>query len=371
MEIILFFIGWFIISFLISSLKNSARVVIDPLKIRVVVEEIDNMKVFSVYANGKWQMPIGENSLIFNIRLFQETDNKKLPIMCMIKEWTTKDNIFFNYLSDVSTPGTGSIEFTKEVKMISLPIESLKFPYKGVFNLVFELNLISSLYSKPTIFKTVIHQVRYNATELGYQDRIDGQNKFNENVVKIAAIVSSIDDYSDFDERNIVIDWLDDNQVFEIQKNLIEVFDEITESNISFDESLKTVKNLINEIKSFSSPADKMNIINLLHRISISDEEHDKNEEIIIRTIVKMLEIDEDKYNQMIFKDVKLDSKESFDANFDELLGLRSNMSEAELKDKLKVQYRIWNQKVTSNNMIESKNAKKVLEYISERRSEL
>lgn len=370
MGAIILIIGWFILSYIIASAKNTASVVVNPLKIRILTEKIDKIDVFSVYAKGKWQMPYGVNSLVFIIRLYQEMNDEKYPVMCMIKEWTGDDNLFFNYVSDFSTPGSGTIGFTKEVKMISIPTEALKFAHKGDLNLVFELNLVSLVNNEPAIFRSTTNKLKYSVIEQGYKDRIEGLKKFNENIIKIAAIVSSIDGLSDYEE-DVVIDWLDDNQFFDDQEELLEIFDQTVDSNSSFNDGIIKINTLVNEIKSFASPADKMNILNLLHKISISDNVHSNDEEKMIRHIVTLLEIDEERYNQMIFKDVNLNSTDSIKKDFDKLLGIKDGMSDSEFKEQLKEQYKIWNNKVTSSNIIESKNAKKVLEYISERRSNL
>lgn len=372
MEIIIFFIIMAAINFFINSAKSTAKTTFDPLKIRVVSDKVDNLDVFTVFASGSWNMPHGANSLVYNVKLFQRIGGSdKLPVMCVIKEWTDNSNLFFNYISGITTPGTGTIYFTSEVKLISIPVESLKLPYSGKSDLIFELNLISFGTESPYIFKTTTNSIGFNAVEQGYQDRLDGISNYHRNVVKIAGVLSAVDNDSDIFEREIIEDWLVDNSVSDNLDELLEIFDNEIYEYSDIKDGLSKIKSYVLEIKDFCSPADKINLLNLLHNLSLADDDHNEYEEKIIRYIVKNLNIEEEKYNKLLSRDVKFANAELSENKFDSILGITEEMTNTEIKNILKEQYKIWNQKITSSNVIEAKNARVILEYISERRANL
>lgn len=370
MELLLFFFLFIIFRIIVSSAKTTAKVAMNPLILRIKDEKFDEIDTFGVYINGSFKMPTGSSSLVFRLNLYQDYENKKMPVMCMIEKWTGKDKLFFNYVSDVFTPGSGGISFTSEARIVAIPKEVLKFPFKGKSKLIFELSLIGYTPSGVKVFHEISKDKDFISTAIGYQDRMDNVDNFNISVAKISAVISSIDGDYDDSERTIFENWLEENGLDNSFDELMDTYDDNLDYYGSIDEAISKIDVLLSDIKDNCDPADKMNLLNLIHKISIIDGDHNSDEEKLIRFIVKRLDIDESKYNLLITKDVKISAR-SVEDDFDAILGLSEDLDDVEKKRILKEQFKIWNQKITSSNPIEAKNAKRILEYIAEKRSNI
>lgn len=347
-----------------------------PLSIVLKREKTEGFDTIGVYAIGTFNVLNQTHNIITNvIEMNQVTSSgKREPVICSLEGYTGEDSMFFHYVSkNNSIEAPGVFGFDSLSRVLVIPIDTLKFAESGNIDLEISLEVYGSFLGiSPLLIATSTKRIDLVSNEQGYLEMLDQMNKVNNFTVELAAIMARIDGTADAAKKKAINTWIEKNNSSDTKrKELKTLANEVILSSMNKKTAADRAKSIILELKSITSPADRMNILNLLHSISVADGKRAHLEGSLIYAVVRHFEIDNDKYSSMLTQALPLDAQEDEPIDFDQILGISAKSGVSRQIEILKAQYKEWNKKVNSANPVEAKNARLILDYISKKRAEL
>ena len=386
--IALLFIGWLVYKFFSSfsatpsnnsTTNNNSTNTYNPSKAfstKVVKGRMSNLDTFDISIIGKISFNYGNNVVVFKVEMYDENESIKHPILCQIEELSATDAPIFQYITKSFNVNSREIEYQNWIKVISVPIDALTFPFKGSRKITFKVTVLAANNSSGVdVIKTSTYQMYHNVEYVGYTERDKFSLDFNKNLAALACELSYADGNVDKKEITFIKDRLI-NKLFKKDKEkenkeITQFFEDKIDKVQNYSGSmLDRVVTISNKMIAISDQKQRIEAIEFLINLATIDGDIDKNELVILEKIAEVFKISKEKLNDLKIKIIPPDLSNAEDVA-KEYLKL-DNYKTVEAKKKyLRDLYREWNPLITSNDELTRKKAEQIIKLIAIERSKL
>jgi len=281
---------------------------------------------------------------------------------------TTPDGFFENYIT-----------------FLHLPMQYLGQPFKGKRKLRFylvgtDVNVQSEYGTYSDAESQIRHysskDISHTFSEVGFMENLLNRDEIEKVSIQVALAIAAVDGNLDQKELNEIKKWsnlttfgLDEDQAKEKKKNLTKFIKESYEKAKAKKLSLST---LLGEMNDKALKEQKYELIDLLLKVVGADDTLSKEEDKMLVSIVKKLDIDQNTFNEMKNKTLavigKIETSASSESG-EELLGLSKDMTNAEKCKELRKLFSKWNGQTNSTNKKIKSRAQEMIKLISKLRS--
>ena len=199
--------------------------------------------------------------------------------------------------------------------------------------------------------------ISHTFSEVGFMENLLNRDEIEKVSIQVALAIAAVDGNLDQKELNEIKKWsnlttfgLDEDQAKEKKKNLTKFIKESYEKAKAKKLSLST---LLGEMNDKALKEQKYELIDLLLKVVGADDTLSKEEDKMLVSIVKKLDIDQNTFNEMKNKTLavigKIETSASSESG-EELLGLSKDMTNAEKCKELRKLFSKWNGQTNSTN---------------------
>lgn len=353
-----------------SSGGSASSDVPEALEFRARIDKLDGFDVILLEIRGPVEVPVNNYSIPFGITADDITGGNKDYIICSYEKYQAEDLPILHIVDARKMPYRSSV-LPDWAPFAVIPIDSLTFAYKGQRTIKFSLKLGST----PLIERSC--RLSVQATEFGYKERVKNRKKCDLLAAKLAFAVSAIDGEVHKDEASLIKTWIqkrvdatsDDAFKAEISSLIQSEMQEFKNDPTSFSRDIKT---LANDICKISTNSERYDLLELLMKVVSADSTADPREMKIIHEVTSYLDLDETKFREM--RDLHIPAAMiclEGNEGIDSLLGVKSSMSDDEIRKHLRAEYRKWNSLAAHPDKEKRDQAEYMLKLIGERRSQL
>lgn len=226
---------------------------------------------------------------------------------------------------------------------------------------------------KPIVATT--SEIIISSEEFGYKDRAGHREMTGDVAVKLATLLSHADGSADQVEADAVKDYI--TQKINCSGSRKDVVKQRLNEAVraAFVEAAKVrripaaIDSLCEKCVDFPL-ANKLEIVELLLRVTRADNVARQSEIMLLEQIIKKMKVDFEEYKKLRDKLISTSVYEG-GANARSLLGITDDMSAAEIRKLLNDEYRKWNSLQNSSDAEVKAQAQKVIRLIAEERAKL
>lgn len=324
---------------------------------------------FVLHIKGDLIVPTDNYEVKTAIEIFDITDEIEKLVYTNEEVYSdNKDGIF--YIENEETILYAVTSFDIDVNQIML--NSLIPPRKGKRKLFFKYTIIDKLTGKK--IKILTNQNFYDNTTDGYEDMQENMPLIEELSIQMAFYMSSIDGNIDIKEGKVVSAFvekiLEVDYADEREENKKRISGYISSAYKATKNNQLNIEELIKKVNEICTIDIKYIIFDTCLDVAAADGVADKDELELAYYMAQKLELDKDEYTKMIEKKLPItihredDLKHTFERN----LGITSSVSNLEIREILKKEFKKWNQRVAHTDPKKRDQAEKMLHNISELR---
>ena len=347
-----------------------------PFNANVTKGRINNLDTFDVNVIGGIRFNYQSNVVVFKVEMYDEKEAVKYPILCQIEELSATDAPIFQYVSKAININSREGAYENWTKIVSVPIDSLTFPFKGYRKLIFKVSVLAANNSGGLdVIKSAIYNYYHSVDYIGYYERDNFSREFNKNLAALACELSYADGKIDKKEIIFIKDRLI-NKLFKKDKEkenkeLTQYFDEKIEKVESYSGSMiDRIVTIANKMISISDQKQRMEAVEFLINLATIDGNVDQNELTVLDKIAEVFKISKQKLNDLKIKIIPPDLSNAEDVA-KEYLNLDKYKTVEDKKKYLRDLYREWNPLITSNDELTRKKAEQTIKLIAIERSKL
>ncbi len=305
------------------------------------------------------------------------TDSNNPSYVISLDQQSSLQGLFCTYQTIESTDTTFFPEF---LCLYVMPIDLLKFPYKGknrkiecsyfVVDDSFDFTSYSTLASNPLHFSSP--QFYIDVDDLGWKEKIQNADKIAELSIDLCISMAASDGSLDQSELDIIKKWTkdsfahleqDENQ--KNNKNLQYYSNYIKESYLKTKSNANTYTLDLNQFLKLSDNADRVSLIELLLKVIGADGVFSKEEDSMLNEIVKKLDVNQDTFMELKNRALlSIDKLETSESSNEQLFGITEMMSNEEKCRTLREQYTKWNAQASSADINKREKAVKMISLI-------
>jgi uncharacterized tellurite resistance protein B-like protein len=333
----------------------------------------NKLDVFEFNIKGLINNPADRPVNIIACAMKDVTDSSNEAFCFSLDQQNSLDGVFFLSREVPSSVGTYFPDF---INLGVVPIELIKFPFKGrrkiqcgyfVTDANHKISSISELKGSYLHFHK--SNFYYTVPELGWKERLENSDRILELSVDLCMTMAASDGSLDQSELDVVKKWL---------KNSYEQldFEEKNKKKLHFTNYLKSSydnarkktnssSTLLDEFKSLSDNSERISLVELLLKVIGADGVFSKEEDELINSVYKKLDINQDTFNQLKNKAIlNIDKLETSESSNELLFGITSSMSNSDKCKALRQQYTKWNSQKTSSDSNKRKKAEQMIQLI-------
>ena len=394
----------------------------------------DSLKVFEIRIRGAVNAPHDNYPVHNSVSAFDVTDGEDnpQPLLCMIEQLQLPETIVFGYTSPESRLPYANSLMSSWSEVLSVPVDAIVFPRKGLRKLEFSSAVISAIDGEQLASANCT--TKYANPKVGYLELKTQRERSEVLAVQLAMAVSAVDGSLDEFEGKIVQDWIkkriaaaseDDQPAVKTRLNkavadVIERFklgaaqqfmvkdDQGVEYGPIETETLRrwfeerrvvgetvlsndggelwsplnampglvaliqrgpSIEEICNEMKGVSSPAELYEALDLCLKVARADDIASDIELDLLADLAGKLGVDKNRFRKMTDKIIPVGMHEVVDA--DRLLGIEPDMTESQKKEHLRGEYKKWNARVIHSDANIRKQAEEMLDLIATTRDRL
>jgi len=312
-----------------------------------------------------------KNELIsMRVTIDDITDGIDKPqiVQSSVKKWQKEDSYEFNYSGELGKLPQKITTISDWMSVAKLNTDWIIFPRRNKRALRFTV-IISSMNQPQKLDSAQAFFVHENLKP-GYLDLKENMHRTKSLAVALAFGISAQLPQLYDTQINVITNWAKKNiEDADNTKRGMKKLDKALKKTIKFFKN----KNKLNyflickEIVDITPPAYRYEIIQLCLNVIKENENADENQLKLLMNIGDWLEINKEKFKDMIESSIPANMIES--NNIETLLGMTSDMDEEQKKQLLTKQYRKWNSRVTNVNSNIRSQADYMLKLIAETRN--
>lgn len=355
-----------------SSYTPPSRLGDNTFKIRVkeTQENIEGIPfdLFAIEMRGAIRAPYNNYTSTKQLLAFDVTDGDDKPLISAIEGLQLPDTIAFGLVSEEVIPYEFSL-ISDWITVLKVPIDMLTPPRKGERKIRFTLLLSGTDASAKA-------SIRHVFQDFGYLDAKENRKEFDRLAVELAFAVCSSDGEINIKEAAIIKDWVKKRIEMALdaeQENLKNLLNQTMQKSYSnFEAGVEpSYSSLTQKLKKVSTVAQRYEALELGLKVAAADGIAEKAELDLLDNLAKLLNVDQDKFRATRDKHLTVTMIVDDAVNIDNLLGLEPNMTASEKKKHLREEYNKWNQLAEHTDPKKREQAKKMLNIIAQKRSEL
>lgn len=338
--------------------------------------KFNNLDTFDVSIIGGIRFNYQTNVVVIKVEMYDEKDSIKHPILCQIEELSATDAPIFQYISKPFTVNTREGAYQNWTNVVSVPIDALTFPFKGLRKLTFKVSFLAANNSGGLdIIKSATYNQYHTVEYIGYTERDKFSLEFNKNLAALACELSYADGKIDKKEIIFIKDRLI-NKIFKKDKEkenkeITQYFDEKIDKVQSYSGNMiDRIITITNKMVAISDQKQRIEAIEFLINLATIDGNVDPNEITILDKIAEVFKISKQKLNDLKIKIIPPDLSNAEDVA-KEYLNLDKYKTVEAKKKYLRDLYREWNPLITSNDELMRKKAEQIIKLIAIERSKL
>jgi tellurite resistance protein len=328
-------------------------------------------EAFSVEICGSIHAPSDMHSV--NVRLFirdiTEGGDKARDVRARIQKWQVEDSSVFCYTAEVGKLPKADSTWSDWMSVAHIPVDWLEFARRGDRQLQFSVLMLSG--EDGGQLARAGCNFTYENFARGYVDLQENIQRAKTLAVALGFAVSAANNKIHETEVALIKKWADDNiDVSDASEKARDKLEKALEKTISFFRKGNQINpyRICREIVEIAPVAERYVILELCLRVARADGIAASEEVAILKDMADWLEVDSERFRAMMEKILPVGMHEVEDA--ETILGVSSDMSEEETRQRLNKEYRKWNARVTSFDPEVQSQADQMLKFIAEARSE-
>jgi len=326
---------------------------------------------FDVEICGSIHGPQDVSSANLNISIADVTEPRSQgePVQALVKQWQMPDSSVFCYNAKLGKLPHQVTTISDWTSIALLRLDWLSLPRKGKRELMF----ITSIFPAEggELLACARCYFAYHNRDLGYLDLQENDQRAKTLAVTLAFAVSAADNKLYDCEVELIKNWARDNiDLSEASNKERRKLEKALNETIAFFRDGNQLNNydICREIVEIAPLAVRYDILNLCLYVAQANSSVTQEELTVLKELANWLEIDMDKFREMVEKVLPVDMHEVLDV--ETILGVTSDMNKEKARQHLNKEYSKWSARVTSSDPEIQSQADQMLKLIAEARSQ-
>ena len=326
---------------------------------------------FNVEICGSIHAPRDVQAAVLEISIKDVTDPEPNtnPVQALIKQWQLPDSSDFCYKAKLGKLPHQVTTIPDWTSVAPLRLDWLVLPRKGKRELLFVTSIFPAEGGEQLACARCYFV--YDNRDFGYLDLKENIKRSKTLAVVLAFAVSAADNKMYECEIELIKKWTRQNiDLSEESSKERRKLEKALNETIEFFRDGNTLNNydICREIAEITPVEDCYEIMNLCLYVAQANGTVTTEELNLLKDLANWLEIDADKFREMVQKVLPLDMHEVKD--IETILGVTSDMDQEKARRHLNKEYSKWNARVTNTNPEVQSQADQMLKLIAEARSQ-
>lgn len=308
-------------------------------------------------------------SLSISIVDTTDPEPKPNPVQALVKQWQMPDSPVFIYNAKLGKLPNQVTTIPEWTSIALLRLDWLALPRKGKRELMF-ITLIFPAEGGEQLACSRCY-FAYHNRDFGYLDSKENIQRSKTLAVALAFAVSAADNKLYDCEIELIKNWTRENiDLSETSGKERRKLEKALNETIAFfrDGNKLNSYDICREIVEIAPIAERDNILNLCLHVAQANGSVTTEELNLLKDFANWLEIDEDKFREMVQKVLPINMHEVKDA--ENILGVTSDMNKEKARRHLNKEYSKWSARVINTDPEIQSQADQMLKLIAEARSQ-
>jgi tellurite resistance protein len=291
------------------------------------------------------------------------------PVQALVKQWQMPDSSVFCYNAKLGKLPNQVTTIPEWTSIALLRLDWLELPRKGKRELMFVTSIFPAEGGEQLACARCYFE--YHNREFGYLDSKENIQRSKTLAVALAFAVSAADGKLYDCEIELIKNWTRENiNLSETSGKERRKLEKALNETIAFfrDGNKLNSYDICREIVEIAPIADRYNILNLCLHVAQANGSVTTEELNLLNEFGSWLEIDDDKFREMVQKVLPINMHEVQDA--ETILGVTSDMNKEKARQHLNKEYSKWSARVTNSDPEIQSQADQMLKLIAEARSQ-
>ena len=330
-----------------------------------------NFDAFDVEICGSIHAPQDVSSANLNISIVDVTEPRSQgePVHALVKQWQMPDSSVFFYNANLGKLPHQVTTISDWTSIALLRLDWLSLPRKGKRELMFITSIFPAEGSEQLACARCYFA--YHNRDLGYLDLQENDQRAKTLAVTLAFAVSAADNKLYDCEVELIKNWARENiDLSEASNKERRKLEKALNETIAFFRDGNQLNNydICREIVEIAPLAVRYDILNLCLYVAQANSSVTQEELTVLKELANWLEIDTNKFREMVEKVLPVDMHEVLDV--ETILGVTSDMNKEKARQHLNKEYSKWSARVTSSDPEIQSQADQMLKLIAEARSQ-
>jgi tellurite resistance protein len=326
---------------------------------------------FDVEICGSIHAPQDVSSANLNISIVDVTEPRSQgePVHALVKQWQMPDSSVFFYNANLGRLPHQVTTISDWTSIALLRLDWLSLPRKGKRELMFIISIFPAVGGEQLAWSRCYFA--YHNRDFGYLDLQENDQRAKTLAVTLAFAVSAADKKLYDCEVELIKNWARENiDLSEASNKERRKLEKALNETIAFFRDGNQLNNydICREIVEIAPLAVRYDILNLCLHVAQANSSVTQEELTVLKDLANWLEIDMDKFREMVEKVLPVDMHEVLDV--ETILGVTSDMNKEKARQHLNKEYSKWSARVTSSDPEIQSQADQMLKLIAEARSQ-
>jgi tellurite resistance protein len=326
---------------------------------------------FEVEICGSIHAPQNVSSANLNISIVDVTEPRSQgePVQALVKQWQMPDSSIFFYNAKLGKLPHQVTTISDWTSIALLRLDWLSLPRKGKRELMFIISIFPAEGGEQLACARCYFA--YHNRGFGYLDLQENDQRAKILAVTLAFAVSAADKKLYDCEVELIKNWARENiDLSETSNKERRKLEKALNETIAFFRDGNQLNNydICREIVEIAPLAARYDILNLCLYVAQANSSVTQEELTVLKDLANWLEIDMDKFREMVEKVLPVDMHEVLD--IEAILGVTSDMNKEKARQHLNKEYSKWSARVTSSDPEIQSQADQMLKLIAEARSQ-
>jgi len=326
---------------------------------------------FNVEICGSIHAPQDVSSANLSISIVDITEPRAQgnPVQTRVKQWQMPGSSVFRYNAKLGKLSHQVTTISDWTSIALLHLDWLSLPHKGKRELMF-ITSIFPAEGGEQLACARCYSVYHNR-DFGYLDLQENVQRTKTLAVALAFTVSAADNKLYDCEVEVIKNWAREHiGLSEASDKERRKLEKALDETIAFfrDGNQLNSYDICREIVKIAPLAARYDILNLCLYVAQANGSVTKEELTVLKDLANWLEIDTDKFREMVEKVLPVDMHEVLDV--ETVLGVTSDMNKQKARRHLNKEYSKWSARVTNSDPEIQTQADQMLKLIAEARSQ-
>jgi len=291
------------------------------------------------------------------------------PVQALVKQWQKPDSSEFIYNAKLGKLPNQVTSISEWTSIAIFRVDWLVLPHKGKRELMFITSIFPAEGGEQLACARCYFE--YHNREFGYLDMKENIQRSKTLAVALAFTVSATDNKMYECEIELIKNWSRENiDLTETSSKERRKLEKALKETITFfrEGNKLSSHDICREIVEIAPLADRESILNLCLHVAQANGSVSSEELALLKDFASWLEIDADKFREMVQKVVPVDMYEVMD--IETILGVTSDMNKEKARLHLNKEYSKWSARVTNSDPEIQSQADQMLQLIADARSQ-